>query len=249
MVETNTAQMDEMVQSLFRSNHQLGVTARFASKISQISDIEALTVLVHTSLVEFDLDGLFQVKFDDTNIVKRFGNKITRDALDKLTCLEACNAKICQKQNYMMFCLDNFTLILDIGLLSVEQIDETKDNLATFCDIIDAWVGSHMELNKVKAATEMYKFDMLSQINELNAEVDMTSHDIKSQHLEISQNLLLMLISRFPMLGLDVDQEEEILNSIEQTIDVYGDLIEEQINCNDNLTQLLSNAADCIQSK
>ncbi len=179
--------------------------------------------------------------------IKKFGERIGRDTLGKLTCFEGCTDKICRKQNYMMFCLARFTLILDVSDLTEEQIDETKDNLVIFSDIIDAWIANHIELEQFKAANKLYQQDMLNKINELNTQVVSTSSDIKMQHLEISQNLLLMLASRFPMLGLDVDQEEEILNSIEHTIDIYGKLIEQQIDSNMNLKDLLNDAADCIK--
>ncbi len=245
----SASQTNAVVQSLFRSNHQLGVTARFASAIAQITNTNALTAATQAALIEFGLNGLFQIKFEMNRHIKKFGERIDRDALGKLTCFEGCTDKICRKQNYMMFCLAHFTLILDVSDLTEEQIDETKDNLAIFSDIIDAWIANHIELNQFREASEMYRQDMLEKINELNSKVDTTSSDIKMQHLEISQNLLLMLASRFPMLGLDVDQEEEILSSIENTIDIYGKLIEQQIDSNAKLKGLLDDAADCIKFK
>jgi len=244
---SNAAKTDTMIQSLFRSNHQLGVTTRFASEISQIVDTSTLTETTQTALIEFGLNGLFQIKFQANKQIKQFGERIDRDALGKLACLEKCTDKICRKQDYMMFCLAHFTLILDVSDLTEEQIDETKENLAMFCDIIDAWIVNYLELKQFKAANTLYKQDMLDKINVLNSKVATTSSDIKTQHLEISQNLLLMLASRFPMLGLDVDQEEEILDSIEQTINIYGELIEQQVDRNKDLTQLLDEAADCIE--
>ncbi len=238
---------DTMIRSLFRSNHQLGVTARFASAISQLTDTDRLTSATQKALIEFGLNGLFQIKFEANKQIKKFGERIDRNTLSKLTCLEQCSGKICIRQDYMMFCLTHFTLILDVSDLTDEQIDETKDNLAIFCDIIDAWIANHLELKQFREANELYRQDMLQKINQLNGKVDSTSSDIKTQHLEISQSLLLMLVSRFPMLGLDVDQEEEILESIEHTIDIYGKLIERQVNHNTDLKQLLNEAANCIQ--
>ncbi len=247
MRQISAVQTDNMIQSLFRSNHQLGVTARFAGTLSQLTETGALTAATQKALIEFGLNGLFQIKFEVNKQVKKFGRRMGKDALGKLTCFEGCTDKICRKKDYMMFCLTYFTLILDVSDLTEEQIDETKDNLAIFSDIIDAWIANHIELKHFREANKLYKQDMLDKINELSCKVVTTSDEIKTQHLEISQSLLLMLASRFPMLGLDVDQEEEILNSIENTIDTYGKLIEQQVNSNADLTELLDDAADCIQ--
>jgi len=247
MTHLNVVQSNTMIQSLMRSNFQLGVVTRFASAISQINDSDDLTNLTQKALIEFGFDGLFQIKCKNTKQTKKFGERIDRDALGRLVCLEACTDKICRIQNYMMFCLTHFTLILDVEVLSSEQIDEAKDNLAIFCDIVNAWIDNDIELKEFQVANELYKHDMLDKINELNGKVQVTSSDIKKQHLEISQNLLLMLASRFPMLGLDPDQEEEILNSIERTINIYGTLIEQQVSSNTDLTTLLENAADYIR--
>jgi len=56
-----------------------------------------------------------------------------------------------------------------------------------------------------------------------------------------------MLVSRFPMLGLEPDQEEEILNSIEGAINVYGTLIDQQVSSNTDITTMLENAAEYIR--
>ena len=56
-----------------------------------------------------------------------------------------------------------------------------------------------------------------------------------------------MLVSRFPMLGLESDQEEEILNSIEGAINVYGTLIDQQVSSNTDITTMLENAAEYIR--
>ena len=247
MTQLSTVQSNNMIQSLLRSNFQLGVTTRFASAISQVNETDVLTNLTQKALIEFGFDGLFQIIFKKTKQTKKFGERIDRDALGKLVCLEACTDKICCKQNYMMFCLSHFTLILDVEEFSDEQVDETKDNLAIFCDIVNAWIDNDIELKEFQLANELYKHDMLDKINELNGKVQLTSSDIKTQHLEISQNLLLMLVSRFPMLGLEPDQEEEILNSIEGTINIYGALIDQQVSSNTDLTTMLENAAEYIR--
>jgi len=244
-----TAPADDMLQSLFRSNHQLGVTTRFASAIAHINDCETLATLVQSALIDFGMSGLFQVKFINNKQLKKFGSNINREIFDRLVCIKSCADKICCQNNFIIFCLNHFTLVLDATNLNKQQIDETKDNLAIFCDIIDAWVTNHIDMQNFIDSTEMVKSDMLGKITQLTQSVDETSSDIRVQHLEISQSLLLMLASRFPTLGLEVDQEEEILMSIENTIEVYGKLINSQVQSNDDLKNLLTEAADCIESK
>jgi len=70
---------------------------------------------------------------------------------------------------------------------------------------------------------------------------------MNSSARESSRSLLLMLVSRFSMLGLESDQEEEILNSIEGAINIYGTLIDQQVSSNTDITTMLENAAEYIR--
>lgn len=240
-------QNDEIVQTLFRSNHQLGVTTRFASAISHVNDIDLLTMITQSALIDFGLTGLFQIREQKNKYLKKFGNGLNRELFDRLASLKQCSDKIICKDSFIVFCLNHFTLVLDANGMSPEQIDETKDNLAIFCDIIDAWVTNYIKMEQYIESTENVKKDMLTKIEALSNNVENSTTDIKIQHMEVSQSLLLMLASRFPTLGLEPDQEDEILMSIEHTIEVYDKLINVQVKSNKDLKSMLNEAADCIQ--
>jgi len=244
---SSSPETDSMIQSLFRSNHQLGVTTRFASTITRVTNVDELTDAIQATLIEFGLTGLFQVRLENEKATRKFGTGIEAETLSRIINIEMVSSKINIVENFILFCLKNFILILDVSRQSDSQIDEIKDNLAIFSDIIDAWLTNYSDLQNYKETTRIYKQDMIYRMEQLGASVEESSIEIKKQHLDISQKLLHMLAARFPMLGLDPDQEEEILHSIESTIDTYGGLISEQMNSNNNLSQLLFEAAECLR--
>ncbi len=240
---------DVILQSLFRSNHQLGITTRFASAISRVKDTESLTRLTEAALIDFGMSGLFQIVEPSNKYLKRFGNAIDRSVFERLVCMQKCGDKICARDNFIIFCLTHFTLILDAADLKEEQIDETKDNLAIFCDIIDAWINQYVQVQQQLEELAVYKNQILENISLLTQNVGNTSHTIKTQHAEIAQSLLHKLATRFPTLGLEPDQEDEILNNIETTIEMYGKLIKDQVLSNHQLIALLSEAAEFLQGE
>jgi len=225
---------DRAVQRLLDSQQQLELVTKFASTLLKVTNSDIFLTHIKKTLLELGLNGSFQIKLETGKQINKFGKPIDISRLGKMPCLKAYSEKIYRRDNYMVFCFNHFILILELSNLLAEQLDDTQNNLALFCELCDSWIVNHFEARRLIASTKLYKQDMLDKINELNFNLAPSSADIKMQYLEVSQGLLLMLASRFPLLCLGEEQEEEALDCLEQTIDVYTKLIHHLPSVNDS---------------
>ena len=235
----------ELVTNLMRTNHQLGVVNRFARKCLRDQSIPELQRSIQDALVEFSLDIVI-VLFDETTpIAIHYGNEGTmllRQLVERQEAIPDTNVAV-HKDTIL---ISYINVLLSCRLSDPDQISTYQDSLAIFAETINEGVEKILLINALKTRHKNQSDKIANNLLSWNNKLSRMSIRFNSSQREFSSQLILNFTYLFPTIGLDADQEENIMEIIENFNDQQTVLTEQQSNLLMKLQQSLQGAISFI---
>lgn len=241
-MNANSLNSDDYYRCTQLNAHQSGILNRASRELIQSDTLaEANTVLTST-LNELHLSGCFQVFWGSDRAFSKFGDGIQKSECHELFKIRKSGQKIIWVDDYFVFNTHCLYLVANLKGQEPVAVDLLKDNITIFCDSFGAWVQLHHDKAIEREISTLEKLKAADKMNEiLNCLTRLNTHLIEGNR-QIFQNLLSGLVSQFPRLALEGDQEDAILDIIELAKDRQQANLSAQIQYNDDLKTVLSEA-------
>ena len=246
-VSNSMIQIDkDHFDTILNNAYQCGVVSRSSKLLMCCKLSDELSEVFLEALVTFGVSGIFKLYFEDAEYVRVVGKGIPKHIFKEIEALPESQDKVSETQHLMAFTTKNVKLVIATTTLNSQQTGLYKDNLMQLVDAIQAWVENYhfdrstkqQHVNdKVVSAERLH--EVVHCLNKLNL------HLIESNR-QISQDLYSNLIAKFPMLALEADQEESILDIMKDALDRQDVLMKAQVHHNDELKDILKQAINSL---
>ena len=228
-----------------RNLYQLGVLLRSCKLIADTNNLNGLVNVVKSVGDNLSISGCFRIETEDDHKTMILGKGLSKKQCEGLSC-QQCDKKVISEDNTILWRTADIVLIIDSTQMNEIEKGLLQDNMTILVDSIQSRIMTlreryQTELNIVNERESLAKRmqQLLHCINRLN------DHLINN-HQYISETLICGLSAKFPVLGLEVDQEESILSLVEHSVEAQRAIIETQINSNKDLSQIISETINIL---
>lgn len=229
----------EEYQQCLRQQYLYGLNARSTANLIHAHTLQDMITICERYFKEMDLRGFFRVCVNDECHTKKFG-------LEKASTNYSRMAKIAEAltQDQKIIVTDEFLIInAEMLLLTVEVDDQVQsdvsiyqDLLVIFTDTLEGWLTNY-GLKKL----------LSKNLNRSLQDIIQASQDLIEKYIAESDELLYGIIARFPTLGLEIDQEEMILDVIRDSSRRQLSLLENEIQRNSKFGDILIESVKALE--
>ncbi len=223
---------------------QMGSINRFCATILTISGVDELIPMMTSLLEEFNISGGYHLSLENSKISKCFGVKeASKNALLKTRNMGNKLKKITKENDLIIIKQSKYTLVVSIDGMSDGDVDLLMDNLAIFCDVVQSW-AEHFEKNlHFRSKTDRQKISTINNLENLKECLSCSSFQLQECNEKLNSDIISRLAMLFPVLGLDANQENRILELFEKCTDEFGKFVSRQVIFNGEISELLVNAS------
>ncbi len=191
---------------------QLGVINRSTRHLVACSEYDQLLEIVHAMAVNLELAGYVRVSGYEYSATRKIGlSGLQRESLALLPGLVKQTDKIVVNDRLMLCQWPSIVLVVDTEMLDESSRSQLQDSIAIALDTIQTWLDRHYELMATKANIYLQLFQFK---NHLQEGMDCMNQQQRDLHCE----LISRIASHLPVLGLETDQEELILDTFSPII-------------------------------
>lgn len=217
-----------------------GSAIRYSRDLIKTQSAEKALELTGRYLGGLSLSGYLRFLVGDARRPTTFGNKISRHFVHEICAIKphlASDEKICIAEDFVIIKSRMSFIFLCRKELDAQRLDKLQDILAVLLDTIDAWLDNYMLRKEISLVLQNSLSDLIS-----------SSSELLNQHRSASDDLLSSMIVRFPILGLQADQENMILDILNVAAEKHIELIEKQIKKNNSLGDILISSVDMLNN-
>jgi len=234
----------DLTMHAMKTAAQMGSINRFCVTILTINRIEELFPEVSSLLEEFNISGGYHFTLADTKISKCIGDReISKNTLLKTRSMSSDLNKITKENGILIITQSKFTLVANIDGLAEHDIDLLIDNLAIFCDVVQNWAMRMEEIMTHRVVTDQQKIKTIGNLEKFKECLECSSFQLQECNEQLNVDVISRLAMLFPVLGLDANQENRILELFEKCTDEFGEFVSKQVIFNGEITELLMKAS------
>ncbi|WNO07616.1 hypothetical protein [Teredinibacter sp. KSP-S5-2] len=228
---------------------QCGVIVRAVRSILSASTLGSLESSCLIFLTDLNLSGFFRIEVEGESVKRMFGHGVKRELMLKMrscaNCYDLCQ-KVLREDGFLSIKTGNTYFLVDTHSVHGDFVDILQDNLLLFVDSVQSWCNKHITHINVHQQHQTAKDQLSNKLRESIRGIVTANKQLIQNYHTISEDLLSNLIARFPSLALEADQEEMVLDIINQSISKQVDIIQGQIESNQDLCNLLTEAIESL---
>lgn len=221
--------------------HQCGTLSRASRALIQCTNAQTANRIIEQTLNELNLTGFYKLAIGEQTYHRQFGDLvITYDDPSIAGQIESAS-KVCQVEGFLILKTEDILLVVKFDEdVAVEMIDMFKDNLVIFIDTVQTWVSQYQDTEDHKNEIFHEKLFSADKLNEILGYLKIYNAHLIESNRAIYKELLSSMAGQFPILGLEGDQEEAILDIIDSAHSKQEQILDAQVHYNDDLRNILS---------
>lgn len=225
-----------------KNAYQLGIITRVTRRIVRCQSVRDICQVIGEASNQFHISGCFRVICAGEQNSCQFGEGISRVHCRQLSYFGACDKKLNSTDAYTVFKTDHLLLVLLTADMSATDLDILKDNITILIDTIHFWLENHERIVNKEQESQIAKLTVADKMNDIVGTMLRFSQHLIESHQHLCQNLLSNLLVSLPSLGLEVDQEESMINLVGHANEEHGKLINLQISHNEEMRTVMADA-------
>jgi phosphotransferase system IIB component len=235
-----------LLAATMKSAFQLGVFSRASRLLMRCDEFDGFWPCVQETLKEVGLSG--SIKFHCGDLVRygTFGCGISPTVLHSLRCMDRCQAKICSNNEFLIYNSDHVLLIVDTKGSDAADLDLMIDNLTIYMDTIQNWLDHHERLCTEREEIRKERIKVSINLDSFIQCITRLSEHLIHTQQAVNEELISQLIAVFPVLGMEADQEEVILNIVNDARAKERALLDQQLCQNNELRTVMKQAIDAL---
>lgn len=237
----NDNELQKMAFSAMKSAAQLGVIATFCKDAMMTPNYNDFVDLLMNSLEQMGLSGMVVVYRSSVDKY-RFGNGVDPEFFKEMSeknivCLE----KIINTQSGFIIRSDDIQMIFNTIGMNENDIGLIRDNGALLFDFFNDSLKHRQEVDMIKVDHAKQSAKSLKNLEQLVAVLDGITSDADENIRSISSNVASKMMMLMPRLGLEFDQEDQVISLVQETLEAFKDYIGKQKNNNTKICSYVSN--------
>jgi hypothetical protein len=209
---------DALLKNSMTTAAHLGTVNRFVNKMLDAKTLTDVSDFIKAALLEFGLSGNYIVRNESGFVLFSFGQRLPGDLLDELCSVKFGASRIAIAEESMHIRFRN--LVLSVSTIGVDADKEVlQDTLAIFCETASRGIRLVNSINALKQDEALRRQQVRSRLEASRTELANLTQSLVSGEKELTEFLLLNIVSMFPVIGLEADQEERVLSVISQASD------------------------------
>lgn len=235
-----------LLATTMKNAFQLGVFSRASRLLMQCEEFDDFCHHATETLEEVGLSGRIKLSCGEENRQVTFGNGIRPVVFSSLSGLDRCKSKICSGSTFFIFNTRHVLLILDTEDTDAVELDLLTDNLTIYMDTIHHWLDQQQRISEERVKNGIERSKVITNLRSFVECVTRLSQHLTETQQAVNEDLLTQLISVFPVMGMEADQEEIILNIVNDARGKERTLMEQQLRQNDDLRFVMKQAIDAL---
>lgn len=214
------------------SHYQLGVILRATRRLLVCENYREVIAVLDMVAANLNLSGLYQLTGIQFKETRKIGLGIPREQCPSLFQLMARSDKIAIAHGLMVFRWPNLLVVLNVRDLSPQERDPVQDNLAMFLDSMQQWLDRHRLLLETETV-------ICDRLDEFRSSLASGARHMKRNRVALTDQLLADFVSTLPVLGLEADQEDCILDTLQPVIDSMQKNLCNQSEVNEDFVRVI----------
>ncbi|HEY7774735.1 MAG TPA: hypothetical protein VIC26_16235 [Marinagarivorans sp.] len=231
-----------LLSAAMRNNFQLGVFSRASRLFMQCDDFNHFFHYVTDTLEELGLSGRVKLTCGNETRQASFGSGICPAVYDSLNSLERCQSKIYSGLKFSIFNTEHVLLILDSEHTGDMDMDLLIDNITIYMDTIHYWLEQQQKICIEREEVQQERARVISNLHSFIECVTRLNQHLTETQQAVNEDLLSQLIGIFPVMGMEADQEEAILNIVHNARSKEQALVSQQLKQNEDLRVVIKQA-------
>ena len=231
-----------LLSAAMRNNFQLGVFSRASRNFMQCDNFNRFSCFVTATLEELGLSGRVKLTCAGETIQTLYGKGICADVYRSLNNLKPCQSKTFSGENFFIFNTEKILLILDSDNTGQMDMDLLIDNMTIYMDTIHYWLDQQEKILGEREVVRLERSRVVSNLHSFIQCVARLNQHLTETQQAVNEELLTRLIGIFPVMGMEVDQEEAILNIVNDARRKERALVDQQLKQNEELRTVIDQA-------
>ncbi|BCD97475.1 hypothetical protein [Marinagarivorans cellulosilyticus] len=235
---------EDTTMSAMQSAYQAGIVARASRRLIECHNLESFLCCAHKTLQDLGCSGFAQFQFNEESRHIKFGDTVR---LHQRAALHGAEAYVDGRDDSQFtYHGEQILLIIDIEFCNPRDSDILKDNVAIFADSMSSWLDHHSKLHRERVTSAAEKLSVVNNLNNFTRCLYRINDHLLETQRHVREDLLSQLITAFPVMGLDADQENTILDIVNAAIERENQLLGSQIKQNIELRSLMESAVEAL---
>lgn len=221
-----------MLMDAISTSHHLGVANRLAMQLLKSETLEEMVSHVVAACEELALSGYVMLQRAPFVSCRQFGEPdVTmtemRDAFpDAKSRVQVAGTWLYIGYPIVTFLVDTH----DQNRLAILQ-----DTLASICEAVNETASTITALTELREINTLHCKEIGQDVLSLSEQLKDLSRKLNEKQSAGSEHLIGGLAALFPVIGLEADQEEQILDLVENYAQSVGESVSSQVACTDQI--------------
>jgi len=215
-MEVKADSASEMVWTMMKSSSEIGEVVQYARNLSKVQDAEALATKTFDTFSQFCLKSALSLKFDGGEQMKRCDGQLLTPIEKELMDLAYRGGRISNVGRKFIFCGEkSIFLIKNMPIEDDELTGRLRDHVAIMLESCDSCVElinyRQQERNVNEKCADSTQHTIVNELERIKLLFD----GFTKQKVKTFENLEIKIEESFLYLGLNEEQEEQIMSLIE----------------------------------
>lgn len=229
---------EDTTMSAMQSAYQAGIVARAARQLIECHSLESFLCCAHKTLSNLGGAGFAQFQFRGESRRIKFGKTSPFSRL-ALTVNPTDENNQHDRRAELTYRCEWVLVVIDTRHFRERDYNILERNVVVFCESMRAWLQHHSALLQERIETVSEKINVVNNLNSFTRCLYRINDRLLDTQRHVREDLLTQLVSAFPMLGLQADQENRILDIVNAAVDRENALVTSQIQQNAELRRLI----------
>lgn len=220
---------------------QMGVVLRAARQLLHCHTYDDVVTLMVSVVEELGVSGLIQVTGFEFRGIQKCGAGLSRHSTGELRKLMLNDAKIPVQGTLMLFKWPSALLALDVGDIAPLKADQLRDDMALLLDSVQQWLDKQRQKceleNVICERLRAFQYNLQTGVESMHQDRD-----------ALADQILAEFAAMLPLLSMDEDQENAILDALQQVIRSIGRSLNQHSQMNEEIIQVVHELLDFVRS-
>ena len=211
--------MNEMLlKNTMTTAAHLGVINRFVNKLLGVRSLDELLKHIDATILEFGLNGHYCLRSNEGFLYRNVGPGSVATLLEALYKADFGASRICVADSSMHIRYRDFVISVSTENVCAD-IPTLQDTLAIFSETASRGIRLINSIEGIKSEEIARRHHVRHRLEKSHSELALLTDSIARGEQEMTEYLLVNIVSMFPVIGLEPDQEDRVLSIIHQATD------------------------------
>lgn len=231
---------------------QYGMIARVTREIINTTSKEKLTVHCKRFFSNLNLPAYLKFHVAKETTRCEFGdglNKAVALKLQQFLANGSLTGKVIRDSDLLVIRTKNIFVLIDTSNHDARMVDILQDSLVIFVDTLQSWTDNVNQQALLREQYQATKAVLMEKIRASIFGITLANKQLIQNYYNTTEALLSSLVTSFSTLGLEVDQEEAVLDLVDKASKNQFAALKDQMDTNSRLVDILKETIETLDAE